>query len=45
MTPGFRWVRNALRWAAVVTVLAGVFAAYTRPGFLVTLADTLWSCF
>jgi len=24
---------------------AGVFALYTRPEFLVNLADQLWSCF
>jgi len=26
-------------------VLLAIFAAYTRPDFLVTLADQLWSCF
>jgi len=26
-------------------VLGGVFMLYTRPGFLVTLVDQVWSCF
>jgi hypothetical protein len=30
---------------AAVAALAGVFALYTRPGFLVTLIDQLWACF
>ena len=31
--------------AAAVLALAGVFALYTRPAFLVTLIDQLWACF
>jgi hypothetical protein len=31
--------------AAAGAVLAGVFALYTRPAFLVTLIDQLWACF
>jgi hypothetical protein len=31
--------------AAATAVLAGVFALYTRPAFLVTLIDQLWACF
>jgi hypothetical protein len=34
-----------LLYAVVVAALAGVFALYTRPEFLVNLADQLWSCF
>lgn len=34
-----------LVYAAVAAALAGVFALYTRPEFLVNLADQLWSCF
>ena len=34
-----------LVYAAAVAALAGVFALYTRPEFLVNLADQLWSCF
>ncbi|MES2532409.1 MAG: hypothetical protein V4636_15330 [Pseudomonadota bacterium] len=29
----------------VTAALAGVFALYTRPTFLVTLIDQMWSCF
>ena len=33
-------------WLAAASVaLAGVFALYTRPAFLVTLVDQLWACF
>jgi hypothetical protein len=33
-------------WLALAAAaLAGVFALYTRPDFLVTLADQLWACF
>ncbi len=34
----------ALRVAAVAAALA-VFALYTRPQFMVMLADQVWSCF
>ena len=30
---------------AAALALAGVFALYTRPGFLVTLVDQIWACF
>jgi hypothetical protein len=30
---------------ACALALAGVFALYTRPAFLVTLADQIWACF
>ncbi|WP_185878875.1 hypothetical protein [Variovorax sp. MHTC-1] len=30
---------------AAALALLGVFALYTRPGFLVTLADQIWACF
>lgn len=36
---------RALIYAAVAALLAGVWALYTRPEFLVNLADQLWSCF
>ena len=32
-------------YAAALAVLLGVFALYTRPEFLMNLADQLWSCF
>jgi hypothetical protein len=33
-------------WLALAGLaLAGVFALYARPDFLVTLVDQLWACF
>jgi len=32
-------------WAAALTALLGVFALYTRPDFLLTLANQVWVCF
>jgi hypothetical protein len=37
--------RRLLAWSAATAVLLGVFALYTRPQFLVTLADQVWACF
>lgn len=37
--------RKLLACSAAVAVLLAVFALYTRPEFLVTLADQLWACF
>ncbi|MEA3393066.1 MAG: hypothetical protein U9R55_00380 [Pseudomonadota bacterium] len=37
-----------LKWLAygsAVLVLLAVFALYTRPDFLVTLANEVWACF
>ena len=31
--------------AAAALALAGVFALYTRPTFVVTLIDQIWACF
>ena len=36
---------TALAYAAALAVLAAVFVMYTRPEFLVSLADQLWACF
>ncbi len=38
-------VRKAIAWIAAGAVLLAVFALYTRPDFLVTLADQIWACF
>ena len=38
-------LRHGLAWAAVLVLLLAVFALYTRPDFLVTLADQIWACF
>jgi hypothetical protein len=34
-----------LAYAMALAALFGVFALYTRPEFLMDLADQLWSCF
>ncbi|MDP1684729.1 MAG: hypothetical protein Q8N06_18235 [Hydrogenophaga sp.] len=36
---------RALVWTGVIAALLGTFALYHQPGFLVNLADQLWSCF
>ena len=36
---------KTLVWIGASFVLLAVFAMYTRPEFLVTLADQVWSCF
>ena len=37
--------RTLLAYAAALAALAGVFALYTQPTVLVTLANQVWSCF
>ena len=32
-------------WTLIVSACLAVFALYTRPEFLFTLANQLWSCF
>ena len=36
---------RAVALVLAAAVLAGVFALYTRPGFLVALIDQVWGCF
>ena len=36
--------RKLIAYAVATAVLLAVFALYTRPAILVTLADQLWSC-
>lgn len=43
--PQRQQIIRALAYAGALGVLLAIFAAYTRPDFLVTLADQLWSCF
>lgn len=46
MTPPMRQHLLHAGWLAAATaVLGSVFALYTRPDFLVTLVDQVWSCF
>lgn len=37
--------RKILLYSAAVCVLLAVFALYSRPDFLVTLANLVWVCF
>ena len=37
--------KKLVLWTLAGTVLLAVFALYTRPDFLLTVADQLWSCF
>ena len=37
--------RKFLVYGAAIAVLLAVFALYTRPTILVTLADQIWACF
>lgn len=37
--------RRVALWAAALAALFAVFRLYLRPGFVVTLANQLWSCF
>lgn len=37
--------RKAALYTLAVAATLGVFALYTRPDFLRTLADQIWSCF
>ena len=32
-------------WAVAIIASLGVFALYTRPEFLFTLANQVWACF
>ncbi len=36
---------RVLAWTATLGASLAVFALYTRPQFLVMLADQVWSCF
>ena len=38
-------VRKLLAWSAALALLLAVFALYTRPEMMVTLADQIWACF
>jgi hypothetical protein len=36
---------RATAWGAVVLASLGVLLLYTRPDFLVMVADQVWACF
>lgn len=37
--------RKFLAYAAAALLLVAVFALYTRPQFMVDVADLVWGCF
>lgn len=37
--------KKAGLWALAIAASLGVFALYTRPEFLFTLANQIWACF
>ena len=37
--------RKLLAYGAAIVALLAVFALYTRPAIMVTLADQIWACF
>ncbi|MDA8519855.1 hypothetical protein [Acidovorax sp. NCPPB 4044] len=39
------WGRRLAWGAAAAAVLAAAFALYGEPGFVVMMADQVWSCF
>lgn len=40
-----RRLSRAAWLCAAALALAGVFALYTRPDFVVTMIDQIWACF
>ena len=36
---------HVVPYGLAVAILLGVFALYTQPDFLVTLANQVWACF
>lgn len=44
-TPIRHRILQAVGLVSGLAVLASVFALYTRPAFLVTVIDQMWSCF
>lgn len=44
-TPSLPLWQRVLVWSIVLTVLLAVFALYTQPDFMRTLADQMWACF
>ena len=38
------WKRAAV-WAVALAAMAGVFALYVQPDFMVLMANQVWACF
>jgi hypothetical protein len=45
MTMATPTARRLLTYALAVAVLLGVFMLYLQPGFMVQMAQMVWSCF
>lgn len=44
-TPALRgWQRLAV-WAVALSAMAGVFALYVQPEFMLLMANQVWACF
>lgn len=43
--PLLRPWQRAVVWLVVLAALMAVFALYTQPDFMLTLADQVWACF
>ncbi|MFM9878870.1 MAG: hypothetical protein ACKVOO_00475 [Burkholderiaceae bacterium] len=39
------WLLRGTAWATALAGLWAVFALYTQPDFLITLATMAWTCF
>ncbi len=39
------WLMRTAAWTVALLLLAAVFVAYTRPEFMLTLANQIWACF
>jgi hypothetical protein len=44
-SPTMQFSKHLLLWTMVTLILLAVFFLYTRPDFLVQLANQVWSCF
>ena len=38
-------MRKVVLWTLAIAATLAVFALYTRPAFLVMMADQIWACF
>jgi hypothetical protein len=43
--PALRGWRRAAVWAVALVAMAGVFALYVQPDFMVLMANQVWACF
>jgi len=38
-------LQKTVLWSVAILASLGVFSLYTRPDFLLTLANQVWACF